>query len=273
MSAALTSNRRVVLILAAASYAAVLAAFIAFEHSGLGIAHFFYVPICLVALVSDAPRGALAGVLATGLYAIGVVVALHVSDTHALLEWTAIRLVTFTLAGALVGWYASSNRTLVSRLRDHATTDFLTGLGNARIFDEELARRCATGLPFTLVLADIDDLKRINDFHGHEAGNAALRRIAEMLRANTLPGDHVARVGGDEFAILTDLPLEQTALQCARIARALAAEDLHLSFGTTAHPQDGASAVELFCKADDRLFTAKLLSRNRRTVVSLATTS
>ena len=273
MSAALTSNRRVILVLAAASYAAVLASFIAFEHGGLGLAHFFYVPICLIALVGDAPRGALAGVFATGLYTIGVVVAPHVNDTHALTEWTAIRLVTFTLVGALVGWYASSNRAFVSQLRDHATRDFLTGLGNARIFDEELARRCASGLPFTLVLADIDDLKRINDFHGHEAGNAALRRIAEMLRANTLPGDHLARVGGDEFAILTDLSPEEAALQCARIGRTLAAEDLHLSFGTTAHPQDGTSAVELFRKADDRLFTAKLLSRNRRTVVSLATSS
>ncbi len=270
MYAALVNNRRLVLALAAAAYGIVLTAFIVFEHGGLGVAHFFYVPICLVALVTDALGGALAGVLATGLYAVGIVVAPHVEDTHALPEWTSIRLVTFALAGALVGWYASSNRTLVGRLREHALQDFLTGLGNARAFDETLAQRCANGHPFTLVLADVDDLKRLNDAHGHEAGNAALRRVAEALRDKTPSGDVVARIGGDEFAILTGLPLEQTAHLCTRVSRVLAAEDLQLSFGTTAFPQDGTAAVELFRKADDRLFAAKMINRNRKTVVALA---
>jgi diguanylate cyclase (GGDEF)-like protein len=270
VSAALVNNRRLVLALAAAAYATVLTAFIVFEHGGLGLAHFFYVPICLVALVSDAFWGALAGALATGLYALGVVVAPHVKDTHALPEWTGIRLVTFALVGALVGWYASSNRTLIGRLREHALQDFLTGLGNARVFDETLARRCANGHPFTLVLADMDDLKRVNDAHGHEAGNDALRRVAEVLRDYTSPRDCVARVGGDEFAILTALTLEQTAVMCSRVSHALAPDELHLSFGTTAFPQDGTAAVELFRKADDRLFTAKLLSRNRKTVLYAA---
>ena len=266
VSAALATNRRLILALAAISYATVLAAFIAFEHSGLGIAHFFYVPICLVALVSDAAWGALAGVVATGLYAVGVVVSPKVADWHAMPEWTGIRLVTFCLLGALVGWYASSNRTLVGRLREHATQDFLTHLGNARAFDDELARRCAAGAPFTLLLADVDDLKRVNDAHGHEAGNVALRLVAEVLREQTAPVDAVARIGGDEFAILTDLPLEQLGLMRARVGRSLAAENLQLSFSTTSYPTDGRGAVELFRKADDRLFAAKLLARNRKTV-------
>ena len=270
MSAALVNNRRLVLAFAAVAYAAVLGAFIAFEHGGLGLAHFFYVPICLVALVSDALWGALAGVLATGLYAAGVVLAPHVHDTHALPEWAATRLATFALLGALVGWYASSNRTLVARLRDHALRDVLTGLGNSRAFDDALAGRCAGGHPFTLVLADADDLKALNDAHGHEAGNAALRRIADGLRDSAAAGDVVARVGGDEFALLTALPLEQTALVCARLTRSLAADDLRVSFSTISYPEDGTSPAELFRKADDRLFAAKLLSKNRRTVLSLA---
>jgi diguanylate cyclase (GGDEF)-like protein len=270
VSAALIHNRKVVLGLASAGYAAVVAVFIAFEHSGLGLGHFFYIPVCLVALVTDATIGALGGVLAAGLYAFAVEVGPGVSATHVLTESTAIRLLTFTVVGTLVGWYASSNRTLVARLRDHATHDFLTGLGNARIFDEELAKRCAAEQPFTLVLADMDDLKRINDTHGHEAGNVALRFVADALRENTSTCDSVARIGGDEFAILTCLTPEQTALVCARIIRAIASEDLHLSFGTTACPEDGTTAVELFRKADDRLFTAKLLSGNRKTVLFAA---
>jgi diguanylate cyclase (GGDEF)-like protein len=260
----------VALGLAAAAYAAVAAAFVGFEHGGLGIGHFFYVPICLVALATDATWGAIAGALAAGLYAGAVVVAPGVPATQALTEGTAIRCVTYTLVGALVGRYASSNRTLVERLRVHATHDFLTGVGNARIFDERLAHRCASGRPFTLVLADVDDLKLINDAHGHEAGNTALRVVADVLRENVDPGDDVARIGGDEFAILSGRSPEESGLLCARIARQLAAEDLQLSFGTTSCPRDGSTAVELFRKADDRLFAAKLVSRNRRTVVALA---
>ncbi len=270
MAAALTQRRSVLLGAAAAAYVGVFALFVVFEHSGLGLANFFYVPICLVALASDGVRGAAGGALAAGLYALGVVAASGSPTAHVLTESTAIRLFTYTLVGAIVGRYASSNRVLVARLREHATHDFLTGLGNARVFDEELASRCASARAFTLVLADVDELKRINDTHGHDAGNAALRRVAEALRQNSAPGDSVARVAGDEFAILTELPPEQTALVCARISRALAAEDLQLSFGTTASPQDGTTAVELFRKADDRLFAAKLLSRNRKTVLALA---
>ena len=270
MSAALIHRRSAVLGVSAAAYAGVFGAFVVAEHSGLGVANFFYVPICLVALGSDAVLGAAAGVLAAGLYAAAVIVASGLPTAHVLTESTAIRLFTYTLVGAIVGKYASGNRVLVARLREHATQDYLTSLGNARVFDEELAKRCAGGRPFTLVLADMDDLKRVNDAHGHEAGNAALRRVAEALRESTARGDCLARIGGDEFAILTSVALEQTALVCARISRSLAAHELTLSFGTTSFPDDGTAAVELFRKADDRLFTAKLLSRNRKTVLHAA---
>ncbi len=183
---------------------------------------------------------------------------------------TLIRLVTFVSIGAIVGRFASRNRGLVGELRRHARQDFLTGIGNVRMFDEELAARCAAGRAFTLVLTDLDDFGKVNEVHGHEAGNEALCRVAEALRENAGPAAVVARIGGDEFALLTYRPAEQAAELCGRLTRALAAEDLYMSFGTTSYPGDGATPVELFRKADDRLFTAKLLNRNRRTVVSIA---
>ncbi|HEX7582747.1 MAG TPA: hypothetical protein VF321_06630, partial [Gaiellaceae bacterium] len=76
--------------------------------------------------------------------------------------------------------------------------------------------------------------------------------------------------GGDEFAFVTHLQPEKAREVCARLARTLAADDLHLSFGTTCFPDDGTSSVELFRKADDRLFAAKLLNRNRRTIAAYA---
>ena len=255
--------------IAAATYGAVLAASVLAEQPRLGLGHFYYVPICILALSTDTIRGAGAGVLATALYTLGVVVRPNMPTADVLTGSSLIRLATFCGVGALVGWYASRNRTLVSRLRQHALEDFLTGIGNARMFDEELARRCASGRTFTLVLADVDGFAQVNETHGHEAGNKALRRVAAALRDAAGPATVVTRIGGDEFALLTDLPPEQTALICHRAARAVAADGLQLSFGTTSTPDDGTTAVELFRKADDRLFAAKLVSRNRRTVVTL----
>jgi diguanylate cyclase (GGDEF)-like protein len=262
-------NRRLALFLAVPAYAGVFAAFVLIERPGLGIGHFFYLPICLVALATDELLGAAAGVFAAALYAAAVILAPDLPAASILTSSTSIRLVTFVGIGALVGRYSRRNRTLVAELRRHARQDFLTGIGNVRMFDEEIAERCGAERPFTLVLADLDDFGRVNDMHGHEAGNAALCRVAEVLRENSGPAAVVARIGGDEFALLTYRPSDQAAQLCGRLTRALAAEDFHVSFGTTSYPADGATPVELFRKADDRLFAAKLLNRNRRTVVSL----
>jgi diguanylate cyclase (GGDEF)-like protein len=118
------------------------------------------------------------------------------------------------------------------------------------------------------VLADLDDFGEINNIHGHDAGNAALCRVAVALSEIAWPTDDVARIGGDEFAFVTHLQPDQARHVCSRLAKTLAAENLNLSFGTTSFPADGTAAVELFRKADDRLFAAKLLNRNRRTVAA-----
>jgi diguanylate cyclase (GGDEF)-like protein len=265
-----TTGRRVLLCLALAAYIGVFAAFWAFASPVLGVGAFFYIPICLCALATDELRGAVAGLIATGLYVLAVVLLPHQPATDLLTEMTAVRLITFVGVGALVGAFARRNRDLVRQLRELASKDFLTGIGNARVFDEQLARRCAAAGTFTLVLADIDNLKQVNDIHGHSAGNAAIRRVAEGFNACTGGTDELARVGGDEFALLTDLPHDEALQLCSRLSRMLAAEEIHVSFGATSYPADGTASVELFRKADDRLFAAKLVSRNRRTVVALA---
>ena len=270
LSATGVLNRRLVLVLAAPAYAGVFAAFVLLEQPGLGIGHFFYVPICLVALVSDELRGAAAGLFAAALYVVAVVVTPQMPTTEVITSSSLIRLVTFTSVGGLLGWYASRNRKLLVELDQRSLRDFLTGIGNARFFDGRLAERCAAGKPFTLVLADLDDFGEINTAHGHDGGNAALCRVANALRDIAWPTDDIARIGGDEFAFLTHLEPEQASHMCGRLVRMLAAENVRLSFGTTSFPGDGTAAVELFRKADDRLFTAKLLNRNRRTVPSFS---
>jgi diguanylate cyclase (GGDEF)-like protein len=268
LSAASVLNRRLVLVLAAPVYGAVFAAFVILEQPGLGIEHFFYVPICLVALATDEWRGAAAGLVASALYVAAVVVTPQMASTGVLTWSSMIRAVTYTSAGALLGWYATRNRRLLGELGDRALQDFLTGIGNARFFDGRLAERCAEGRAFTLVLADLDDFGQINDTHGHDAGNTALCRVADALRELAWPTDDIARIGGDEFAFVTHLQPEQARHVCSRLANVLNADHLKLSFGTTSFPDDGTTATELFRKADDRLFAAKLLNRNRRTVAA-----
>ena len=248
-------RRTPAITLAAFGYAAVFTAFVLVERPGLGIGHFFYLPVCLVALATDAAGGIAAGLLAAGLYCLAVVADPRIPSHDALSTSTGIRAVTFALVGAVIGLYASRNRDLVAELRDHAARDFVTGVANVRAFADHLERRLAAGAPFSLVLVDVDGLRRVNDVHGHLAGDAALRTVATTLAGIAADGDLVARVGGDEFAILT----AEAAALVQRANVLLARDDLALTAATTSYPQDAETADDLFKKADDRLFAAKLV--------------
>jgi diguanylate cyclase (GGDEF)-like protein len=116
----------------------------------------------------------------------------------------------------------------------------------------------------------MDDLKRVNDAHGHAEGNRAIRRVGELLAANVPLGTDVARVGGDEFALLLDGSVHDAQALCGELRLTLSRAGLDVSFGWAARPDDGESSLELFRKADDRLYGAKLLGRNRRAVTALA---
>ena len=84
------------------------------------------------------------------------------------------------------------------------------------------------------------------------------------------PESDVARVGGDEFALLTDGGSEEAQTLCADLKRGMSRADLAVSFGWAARPNDGQSSLDLFRTADDRLYAAKPIGRNRRAVTALA---
>ena len=83
-----------------------------------------------------------------------------------------------------------------------ASTDSLTGLVNRRRLETSFSGLLATGTPVSLVFADVDDFKELNDRHGHEAGDRALRAFAAALRAEVRPDDIVCRYGGEEFVVV-----------------------------------------------------------------------
>jgi diguanylate cyclase (GGDEF)-like protein len=268
---AATLHRRLLVFSALTLYGLVFACFALVEVPGLGLGHFFYVPIVLIALALGLRAGVAGAALATGLYALAIVVTPRLPTRDVLTFATAIRFMTYTTVGTVIGWYADQHRLHIDRLRELADQDFLTGLSNARVFDEALARRCAHEQRFAIVLVDMDELKRINDAHGHAEGNRAIRHVGEALGANVPPGADVARVGGDEFALLIDGSVPEVQALCGDLTRVLARDAFEVSFGWAVRPEDGESSIELFRKADDRLYAAKLLARNRRTVVPLPT--
>jgi diguanylate cyclase (GGDEF)-like protein len=269
MEAAL-SHRGAVVTAAFVAYAAIAGAYVVLEVPGLGIGHLFYLPIALIALASGALLGAGAGALATLLYVVCVLVNHRIPSADVLTASTAIRGVTYISSGALIGAFASRDRALVERLRELADRDFLTGLLNNRSFEAALHRRCSGARRFAILLADLDGLKATNDRDGHAAGNALLRTAAAGLEAEVRAGEEVARIGGDEFGVLTDLVTpEDAAAMAARIEATLADRGVAVSVGWALFPVDGGTSISLYRRADERLYASKSARKAHQEVVAL----
>ena len=260
-------SRRLLVFASFATSAAVFGCFLVYERPGLGIGHFYYLAIALAAMAAGPAIGAAAGVVATALYVGGVLLNPHVPSHEILTAGTMTRGVTFVTIGALIGWFASRNRSMVDELRVLAERDVLTGLPNTRAFEAAITRRLGSGRPFALLLADMDALKDFNRDEGFAAGNDALRRLADSI-ANALgPDDDVARVGSDEFAILaSEQGSDGAARLAARLERVLAGDRSKVTLGWAAYPQEGDNALALYRAASERLYARKVMRSYLRPV-------
>jgi diguanylate cyclase (GGDEF)-like protein/PAS domain S-box-containing protein len=157
-----------------------------------------------------------------------------------------------------------------------ARHDGLTGLANYREFtdrfDAEVRRADRSHHSFTLLLLDLDHLKRINDLQGHLAGNRALRRLAAVMREHCRATDLAARYGGDEFAVLlidSDRGMAEHVAQ--RIEQRLRSDhekpQLSVSIGIGVYPDDGRTTAEIIEAADQRLYRRKKNSAERSLAV------
>jgi diguanylate cyclase (GGDEF)-like protein len=206
------------------------------------------------------------------------------SDNSALFARWAETLGTLMLVCLLVLALRRRISQLVERLAEAASTDSLTGLKNRRGFEQcfgtEVERASRHGRPLSVIVCDLDHFKVVNDRLGHPAGDAALVRVGELMRAEVRRIDHVARTGGEEFALI--LPETDSAVSF-RLAERLRLQieetfartpvPLSMSFGVATFPEHGRSVGELVASADVALYAAKELGRNRTVLFSEEITS
>jgi diguanylate cyclase (GGDEF)-like protein/putative nucleotidyltransferase with HDIG domain len=184
-------------------------------------------------------------------------------------------LVPFAIAPLLLIHRALS----VPQLQAEARVDPKTGLFNARYFasalTDEIGRAQRFERPMSLIMADLDLLREINNTYGHLAGDAVLKGIAEVFRAELRHYDVPARFGGEEFSILLPETPPEQALEIAERIRRAVAERLYdvetssepiratVSIGVAGYPKDAQDPNALIHQADLAVYRAKLQGRNR----------
>jgi diguanylate cyclase (GGDEF)-like protein/putative nucleotidyltransferase with HDIG domain len=172
---------------------------------------------------------------------------------------------------------AVENALKYQQAESSATTDYLTGLPNARSLflqlESELSRCKREKSSLTVMVCDMDGFKQINDRFGHLEGNRVLRLFAQALRGTCREYDAVARMGGDEFVViapgLTSESANKKAEQLRELARQVGVEVcqeniLSLSVGRAVYPTDGMDPEQLLAEADRRMYLEKQQQPNRK---------
>jgi diguanylate cyclase (GGDEF)-like protein len=183
----------------------------------------------------------------------------------------ALQLLANQLAVAL------SNAASVARLEELATTDGLTGCYNKRYFHEELRQRLQAaqrfGRKLSLVIADIDHFKVVNDTHGHHTGDIVIRELGQILKRLKRETDVVSRFGGEEFCVLCEETGTDGAIQLAERVRLelsqtcfdaeLGPVTVSCSLGVATYPDHATTKETLFAAADRALYAAKNAGRDQ----------
>ena len=246
------------LIASGIGFAAVFSLVAAYGRPGLGLSQAFYVPVVLAALATGPYVGGLAGVAAFALYEIGLLLNGTVQWTSLDAANTPIRLMSYVLAGATVGYFATQGRRMLAEslhvlddLLDITGRDVVTASLAGDGLEAAVNRRIAARKPFGLLVGETVGPRKRDD---------ELRRTARLISAELHEGDELARLGPSRFAILVSARSPGRAREMSeRIERALHAEGTPITFGWAAYPQEGDETFALFGAAVDRLQARRLV--------------
>lgn len=158
----------------------------------------------------------------------------------------------------------------ITRLRQDAQTDPLTGLGNRRTLDQALQAWTLEKTPFSVMSVDVDFFKKVNDTYGHDVGDGVLRQLAQHMRDCARERDVFCRVGGEEFLVLLPRTDSKVAQQVAeRLRQQVERADMPpvgqitISIGIAHWPGHGCEPAQVLKHADEMLYQAKRQGRNR----------
>jgi diguanylate cyclase (GGDEF)-like protein len=243
--------------------------------AGVDLAWMFVVPVAI---------SSIAGGLREGMYVAWIsalISAMYATAAKGEVDLALIgsvgfgRMLLYGITAAVLGAFAEAHQSVQSHLRQLASLDPLTKVSNVARFYEELGIMETGDVGFAVLLVDLDDLKVINDRHGHQTGSAAIQVVANSLRRVIRTTDCVARFGGDEFVlILRDADRAGARVVVNRLREVLATETipsapearLSVSVGVAIFGEEGTSSEELLAAADDAMYADK---RSRKDAANL----
>jgi diguanylate cyclase (GGDEF)-like protein len=235
------------------------------------------------------PGARLAGIVAIliiGLYAVRTAATMLSSGDFSIfqsnpMQWVLVLMLVFLSMSLNFGFLLMAMDRLRNEVADLALLDDLTGVGNRRHLLQRLTEECArserSGEPFALLVIDLDGFKKINDTHGHAAGDACLQHFTLMAQTRLRPGDMLARTGGDEFCVVLPSSTLREGAMIARRVIEICREDaegcvgadipIAVSIGVAQWTRAmGGFPDRLIAAADHALYAAKNDGKNRHAV-------
>ena len=236
---------------------------------GMSVALFYVFPIALVTWLADAKTGTMIAIASAFIWYINDILVGPPNPHRIILVWNAsVRLFFFTLTVFAIH---------VGKAYEHeravANTDFLTGALNRRSFavlaQRELDRLERYGHPFTVAYLDLDNFKFINDSFGHSTGNRCLQVIVSTMKTHLRKADMLARMGGDEFAVLLPETEEEAAKMVLFKVRNLLLDEMRkndwpitLSIGVLTFIKTPSSIDEMLRMVDLEMYSVKRKGKN-----------
>ena len=231
--------------------------------AGMDSGWLFVVPVAVSAIAAGVREGLLVALIASAVCAVFAGAEAGAFDRQLAFTYLTARFALYGITAVVLGAFAEAH---YSGLRDLATLDPLTKVFNIASFYKQIGALEGQPHAYAVMLVDLDDLKKINDAYGHQAGSEAIQSVANVLRRVVRGSDSIARFGGDEFvAILRDADVTGARLVVDRLREMLrdeilpAAPELKLSVscGVALFGEDGKSSAELLEAADKRMYRDK----------------